>query len=118
MCTSDKTILEWDEFGKQVPWGVLLLVRVNCGCGTLQSIYVILMQLGAGFSLAEAFEVSGLSQWIGVRLQFFGGFPVCSALFQLPALMHRQIVVIVASVCTIITFLTELTRYISLDEFC
>ena len=52
-----KTLLEWDEFGKQVPWGVLLL-------------------LGAGFSLAEAFEVSGLSLWIGLKLQFFRGVSV------------------------------------------
>ncbi|MEW5993564.1 MAG: SLC13 family permease [Candidatus Zixiibacteriota bacterium] len=49
---------------------------------------------GGGFALASGFRESGLSEWLGVQLTGLSGFP--------PLLL-------VASVCLLITFLTELT---------
>ncbi len=69
-----KYILNW-EWAIKLPWGILIL-------------------LGGGFALAEAFQVSGLSQWIGESLHYMKGLP---PLF------------ILIIIVTIITFLTELT---------
>jgi sodium-dependent dicarboxylate transporter 2/3/5 len=69
-----KCILNWKE-AVQIPWGVILL-------------------FGGGFSLARAFKVSGLSEWVGNNLLFFKQLP-------LPLL--------VISVALLVTFLTELT---------
>lgn len=67
-------IMNW-KWALKIPWGILIL-------------------FGGGFALAEAFQVSGLSQWIGESLNYMKGFP--------PLL-------ILIIIITIITFLTELT---------
>ncbi len=62
-----RVALDWDT-ARKVPWGILLL-------------------FGGGLALAGAFEASGLTQWIGARLQGLrGASPVlialsCTALF-------------------------------------
>jgi sodium-dependent dicarboxylate transporter 2/3/5 len=72
---NDRTrIMNW-RTARGLPWGIVLL-------------------FGGGFALAEAFKVSGLSQWLGGQLSGLHGLPV---------------VVIVVLVCLMITFLTELT---------
>ncbi|MEW5807643.1 MAG: DASS family sodium-coupled anion symporter [Acidobacteriota bacterium] len=67
-------ILSWEE-AKKIPWGVLLL-------------------FGGGFALAEAFQTSGLSAWIGESMACMKGLPL---------------ILIVVAVITIVIFLTELT---------
>jgi len=54
----------------------------------------IVLLFGGGFALAKGFETSGLSQWMGTMLEGSGG-------------LHP--LVLIASVCLLITFLTELT---------
>ncbi|UCD23193.1 MAG: DASS family sodium-coupled anion symporter [Gemmatimonadota bacterium] len=68
------TALDW-ESARKVPWGILLL-------------------FGGGIALAGAFEVSGLSDWVGGRLAGLRGVP-----FPL----------IILATATIFVFLTELT---------
>lgn len=70
----DPLLLRW-EYAERLPWGVILL-------------------FGGGLSLANAFIVTGLAEWIGVELQGIGTLPL---------------IVIVMSVATLIIFLTELT---------
>ena len=53
-------LLEWDAVA-QLPWGVLIL-------------------LGAGFSLANAFQESGLDAWIAERLAGLAGLPMFGVL--------------------------------------
>jgi sodium-dependent dicarboxylate transporter 2/3/5 len=54
----------------------------------------IVLLFGGGFALAKGFETSGLSQWLGTLLEGAGG-------------LHPLI--LMAIVCLLITFLTELT---------
>tara|TARA_Y100000588_G_C14095124_1_gene856244 strand:+ start:29 stop:538 length:510 start_codon:yes stop_codon:yes gene_type:complete len=54
----------------------------------------IVLLFGGGFALASGFKDSGLSQWFGVQLQGLG-------------VLHP--LGLVASLCLMITFLTELT---------
>jgi sodium-dependent dicarboxylate transporter 2/3/5 len=66
--------LNW-EWAKRTPWGLLLL-------------------FGGGFALGSAFKVSGLSSWIGLRLEGIGAIhPIFYILF----------------VSLMVTFLTEVT---------
>ena len=67
-------ILEWEAV-KKLPWGIVLL-------------------FGGGFALAQGFEQSGLSSWIGGRLEGLSSFH--------PA-------VVIGAICFMATFLTELT---------
>ncbi|GAB4319280.1 MAG: SLC13 family permease [Candidatus Sumerlaeia bacterium] len=69
-----EALIDW-ETAVKLPWGILLL-------------------FGGGFALAGGFEASGLSQWLGVRLNALTGAP--------PVLMA-------GAVSTMVTFLTELT---------
>jgi len=69
-----KCLLDWQS-ASAIPWGILLL-------------------FGAGFSLANAFSVSGLSLAIGKSLQAFSGLPP---------------VALIAMICLLITFLTDVT---------
>jgi sodium-dependent dicarboxylate transporter 2/3/5 len=72
-------LMDWKTLDK-MPWGILLL-------------------FGGGFALADAFQSTGLSAWIG---------DAAGSLFQsLPTM------VIVAGVCLMITFLTEFTTNIA-----
>jgi len=66
--------LDW-ESAQKVPWGILLL-------------------FGGGLSLADAFQSSGLSEWIGGFLTHFAGQPR---------------VVVVFAVATLFIWLTEVT---------
>jgi len=50
-----KRLLNW-ETARKVPWGILLL-------------------FGGGLALAAAFETSGLTEWVGYRLQGLQGVP-------------------------------------------
>jgi len=69
-----KRIMEWTN-AKKLPWDIVLL-------------------FGGGFALAQGFKDSGLSLWLGDRLNALSGLP--------PLL-------VVAGVCTLLIFLTELT---------
>ena len=54
----------------------------------------IILLFGGGFALAEGFVTSGLSDYIGSQFKMFSGVPV---------------ILLIASICFTITFLTELT---------
>ncbi|XP_067855907.1 solute carrier family 13 member 1 isoform X2 [Heptranchias perlo] len=75
--TSEKkeytTLITWKEFQSCMPWEILLLV-------------------GGGFALAKGSEVSGLSLWVGSKLEPLGSLPVW---------------VIVLVSCLIVTSVTE-----------
>jgi len=51
-----RPILDW-SVAPRLPWGVLLL-------------------MGAGFAISQAFDTSGLTLWIGSRLEGFGRLPL------------------------------------------
>jgi sodium-dependent dicarboxylate transporter 2/3/5 len=68
------TLLDWEQ-AKQAPWGILLL-------------------FGGGFAIAAGFAESGLTQWVGERLNVLRDVP-------LP--------VMVAVIALVMTFLTEVT---------
>jgi len=69
-----KRVLNWATAAR-IPWNIVLL-------------------FGGGFALASGFKSSGLSRWLGGRLEGLSGLPP---------------ILIVAVVCLVITFLTELT---------
>ncbi len=71
---SGRFLLDWPT-AVRLPWGILLL-------------------FGGGFALADAFKVSGLSEWIGHGL---------AALASVPTTF------MVAGTATLLTFMTELT---------
>lgn len=71
-----RRLLDWETAEQRMPWGMLLLV-------------------GGGFALADAFQATGLSLWVGDRFEaVFHG----AAVWQL-----------VLGVCLLVTFLTEFT---------
>jgi len=70
----DPVLLRW-EYAEKLPWGVILL-------------------FGGGLTLANAFVVSGLAEWIGTALQVIGTLPL---------------LLITLAVSALIIFLTELT---------
>jgi sodium-dependent dicarboxylate transporter 2/3/5 len=72
--STSATILDSEVFTK-LPWGIILL-------------------FGGGFALAKGFQLSGLSVFIGNKLQILEG---------------TSPVVMISSICTTLTFLTELT---------
>ena len=67
-------ILEW-KTAVQIPWGIVLL-------------------FGGGFSIAAAFNTSGLAGWVGETLKSLGG-------------MNPIMLILV--ICAVMTFLTEIT---------
>lgn len=67
-------LLDWATAVK-LPWGILLL-------------------FGGGLSIAEGFEDSGLSKWLGL---------------QLSALEGVHIIIVITAVTTLVIFLTEIT---------
>lgn len=71
---NDPVLLRW-EYAERLPWGVILL-------------------FGGGLSLANAFIVTGLAEWIGTMLQIIGTLPL---------------LLVVLAVSALIIFLTELT---------
>ncbi|KAM8946640.1 Na(+)/dicarboxylate cotransporter 3 isoform 2-T2 [Pelodytes ibericus] len=88
--TESKPLLSWKKAQETVPWNIILL-------------------LGGGFAMAKGCEVSGLSTWIGSRLQPLEGLP--------PALAVLLITILIASftefasnTATIIVFLPVLSE--------
>ncbi|MBW3541462.1 MAG: SLC13 family permease [Planctomycetes bacterium] len=72
-------LMDW-ETAERLPWGILLLI-------------------GGGFALADAFQSTGLSAWVGGAFaQAVAGWPVW---------------LLVAAVCFLLTFLTELTSNVA-----
>ena len=67
-------LMDW-ETASRLPWGIVIL-------------------FGGGFALASGFKESGLSMWLGGRLEGVSAFDP---------------VLIVGSICALITFMTELT---------
>lgn len=61
----------------------------------------IILLFGGGFALAGGFMSSGLSSWIGQQLQGIGSLSP---------------IVIIGSICTLLTFLTELTSNTGVSE--
>lgn len=72
-------LMDW-ETAERLPWGILLLI-------------------GGGFALADAFTATGLSEWIGRR--FAAG------------VVDWPVVLLVAAVCLLLTLLTELTSNVA-----
>lgn len=68
------TLMDASVF-KNLPWGIIIL-------------------FGGGFALAEGFQVTGLADYLGNRLQLLAGFPP---------------LVMIALICLSLTFLTEVT---------
>ncbi|KAE8575203.1 hypothetical protein XENTR_v10003758 [Xenopus tropicalis] len=88
--TENKALLSWKKAQSTVPWNIILL-------------------LGGGFAMAKGCEVSGLSTWIGSRLQPLEGIS--------PALAVLLVTVLIASftefasnTATIIVFLPILSE--------
>ncbi|XP_053308984.1 Na(+)/dicarboxylate cotransporter 3 [Spea bombifrons] len=86
----NKPLLSWKKAQETVPWNIILL-------------------LGGGFAMAKGCEVSGLSTWIGGRLQPLEGLP--------PALAVLLVTILIASftefasnTATIIVFLPVLSE--------
>ncbi len=75
-----RRLMDWETVQHRVPWGILLLI-------------------GGGLAMAEAFQSTGLSQWIGTRL--------------VDQAASAPVWVLVASVCVLMTFLTEFTSNIA-----
>ena len=69
-----KRLLEWSD-SRDLPWGLLLL-------------------FGGGIALSAAFKTSGLTSWMGSRLEF---------------LTDLHVVVMIAGLCLVVTMLTEIT---------
>jgi len=69
-----KRLLEWSD-SRDLPWGLLLL-------------------FGGGIALSAAFKSSGLTSWMGSRLEF---------------LTDLHVVVMIAGLCLVVTMLTEIT---------
>ncbi len=61
----------------------------------------IVLLFGGGFALASGFKESGLSEWLGMQLVALEGVPP---------------IVMVLVICTVITFLTELTSNMATTE--
>ena len=68
-------LLDWPIVHKKYPWSIIFL-------------------MGGGFALAEACEVSGLSEWIGEQLAVFGDLPGW---------------IMIAIICFLVALLTEVT---------
>ncbi|MEZ5942337.1 MAG: SLC13 family permease [Planctomycetaceae bacterium] len=75
-----RQLVTWDDAQRHIPWGMLLLI-------------------GAGFSMANAFDATGLSGWMGSGLAW--------------ALEGRSTIVLAVLVCIFVTFLTEFTTNVA-----
>ncbi len=67
-----KMLMSWDE-AKQLPFHILLL-------------------FGSGFALAKGFELSGLSHWLAIKLEFMKGVPP---------------ILLILALCTLVTVISE-----------
>lgn len=73
--TSIQPLLNWKKFNEKMPWGVIIL-------------------LGGGFAMAKAAQKSGLSIWIGTKLD---------------SLNHLQPWILNLVICIIVAMMTEVT---------
>jgi sodium-dependent dicarboxylate transporter 2/3/5 len=73
-------ILDWKFAEQHIPWGMLILI-------------------GSGFSIAAAFERTGLSAWLGQLIA--------------AALTGQSPLGLIIGVCTCVTFLTEFTTNVA-----
>ncbi len=73
-------LMDWETAERGQPWGILLLI-------------------GGGFAIADAFTQTGLSEWLGATLS--------TNLRGVPA------VVLVFTICLMMTFLTEFTSNVA-----
>lgn len=91
------TILDWNTAVK-IPWGVILL-------------------FGGGLSLAKAFNLSGLSVWIGLKITALGLLPLFLLLLLLIALVNflTEFTSNMATVSMILPILASLAISIEID---
>jgi sodium-dependent dicarboxylate transporter 2/3/5 len=73
-------LLSWNHAERVLPWGMLLLI-------------------GSGFAMADAFKVTRLADWMGLGLA--------------QALQGQSLWVLVLGVCLMVTFLTEFTTNVA-----
>ena len=76
-----RRLLDWETVESRTPWGMLLLI-------------------GGGFAVAEAFDATGLSHWVGARFEI--------------AFHGAGTLALIVGVCVLATFLTELTTNVVL----
>ncbi|XP_063819589.1 Na(+)/dicarboxylate cotransporter 3 isoform X1 [Pseudophryne corroboree] len=88
--TENKPLLSWKKAQDTVPWSIILL-------------------LGGGFAMAKGCEVSGLSTWIGSRLQPLEGIPPALAVFLITVLI-ASFTEFASNTATIIVFLPVLSE--------
>ncbi len=96
---SPQTILNW-ESAVQIPWGVILL-------------------FGGGLSLANAFDKTGLADWLGTQISLFGALPLFVLLLLLIASVNflTEITSNVATVSMILPVLAALSVAIGVHPF-
>ncbi len=75
-----RPLMVWSETQPALPWGMLLLI-------------------GSGFAMADAFQATKLSDWLGLHI---------AVLFE-----GQHVVVLVLGVCLMVTFLTEFTTNVA-----
>lgn len=73
-------LAEWNDVEKKIPWGILLL-------------------FGGGFAMANAFESTGLSKWLGESFAH--------------RMEHVPLWVLVTGTCAMVTALTEFTSNVA-----
>ncbi|XP_069808619.1 Na(+)/dicarboxylate cotransporter 3 isoform X2 [Dendropsophus ebraccatus] len=88
--TENKPLLSWKKAQETVPWNIILL-------------------LGGGFAMAKGCETSGLSTWIGSRLQPLEGLPPAVAVLLITILI-ASFTEFASNTATIIVFLPVLSE--------
>ncbi|MGH1336157.1 MAG: SLC13 family permease [Aureispira sp.] len=93
------TILDWDTAVK-IPWGVILL-------------------FGGGLSLANAFDKTGLANWIGTQIDLLAALPLFLLLLLLIALVNflTEITSNVATVSMILPVLAALAMTLGIHPY-
>jgi sodium-dependent dicarboxylate transporter 2/3/5 len=97
--SSPATILDWDTAVK-IPWGVILL-------------------FGGGLSLANAFDQTGLANWIGTQIDSLAALPLFLLLLLLIALVNflTEITSNVATVSMILPVLAALAVTVGVHPY-
>lgn len=73
-------LIKWSQARTHIPWGMLLLI-------------------GSGFAIAEAFDLTKLSDWLGSLIA--------------SSLQGQSPIILVAGICLFVTFLTEFTTNVA-----
>lgn len=76
-----RRLMDWETVESRMPWGMLLLI-------------------GGGFAVAEAFDSTGLSQWVGTGFQ--------------ESFRDARLLWLIVGICLLSTFLTEMTTNVVL----